>query len=130
MSASSSVPTPKNKSFSPKNVEAEERKGLLNDADEYLDDHDDYSEDDIPRAQSSWSRRKITTTAIAIIGLLVTGTLARTVLFGGPGKGTSQHSFSGAELRSNGTTLFKRTVLIVSIDGLRYAIVLLNFNSF
>ncbi|PPQ92830.1 hypothetical protein CVT25_004318 [Psilocybe cyanescens] len=119
MSASSSVLTPKNKSFSPNRAEVEERKGLLNDTEEDQDDHDDYPENNIPNAQSTWSRRKITMTAIAIIGLLVTGTLARTVLFGGPGQETKQSSFSGEELRSNGTAQFKRTVLIVSIDGLR-----------
>lgn len=130
MSASSSVLTPKNKSFSPNRAEVEERKGLLNDTEEDQDDHDDYPENNIPNAQSTWSRRKITMTAIAIIGLLVTGTLARTVLFGGPGQETKQSSFSGEELRSNGTAQFKRTVLIVSIDGLRYVMTLLNCNSF
>uniref|UniRef100_A0A8H7XQR2 Phosphodiest-domain-containing protein n=1 Tax=Psilocybe cubensis TaxID=181762 RepID=A0A8H7XQR2_PSICU len=120
MSAStSSSPTPKNKTFSPKDAEVEERKGLLIDADENLDDHDEYFEDDIPTTRSSWSRRKITTTAIVIIGLLVTGALARTVLFGSPGRMTNHSAFSGEELRSNGTALFKRTVVVVSIDGLR-----------
>ncbi|KAF8158202.1 Phosphodiest-domain-containing protein [Crassisporium funariophilum] len=56
---------------------------------------------------------------MVLIGLLVTGTLTRTVLFGGPGRRPQQESFSGNSLRNNGTHEFKRTVLIVSIDGLR-----------
>ncbi|KDR82590.1 hypothetical protein GALMADRAFT_1347468 [Galerina marginata CBS 339.88] len=104
----------------PQDIEAEERKGLLHTVDE--EDHPSVEEDsegDTSKDQT-WSRRKIATTAIAVIGLLITGTLTRTVLFGGnPGRRAQQSAFSGAALRSNGTEEFKRTVLIVSIDGLR-----------
>ncbi|KAF9562603.1 Phosphodiest-domain-containing protein [Agrocybe pediades] len=106
----------------PKQFESEERRGLLNTGE---DDHDEfpgsYQED--ASDSKSWSRRRITLVAASVIGLLVTGTLARTALFGNPIRmpqhTQQQATFSGDVLRSNGTENFKRTVVIVSIDGLR-----------
>lgn len=90
----------------------EERKGLLsNDFDNDLE-----SESGV-RAASGWSRRTIIWTAIIFIILLVSGVFARRLLVGPPPN--ARPSFSGSALRSNGTHEFKRTVLIVSIDGLR-----------
>jgi len=108
----------------PKQANAEERKGLLNTRENDHDDSDSinsFSED--VSDSKSWSKRKITLVAAAVIGLLITGTLTRTALFGNPIR-MQQHAqkseFSGDVLRSNGTESFKRTVIIVSIDGLRY----------
>ncbi|KAF8176987.1 nucleotide pyrophosphatase [Pholiota molesta] len=95
-----------------KDTDAEERKGLLHDTEDDLEDPTPSKEDEYQR--SSLSRRKITVIALAFIGLLVTGTLARTLLF-------SAHRTSplyDGPLYSNGTENFKRTVLLVSIDGL------------
>ena len=134
--------------------EAEERQGLLYDAEaakyksksghkgkgdslsssEY--DSDFEAEGDERRG---WSRRKIVCTAAGLIVLLIAGVLTNSVsralkgswtdevpssgghVNSGPSGstfGVKQH-FTGGELRSNGTHDFKRTVLIVSIDGLR-----------
>ncbi|KAF8895602.1 Phosphodiest-domain-containing protein [Infundibulicybe gibba] len=91
----------------------EERKGLLASADD-SEPTQNY-EDPSPH---SWSRRKLTCTAGAIIFLIVSGVCARILLLGAPGhRGVT--AFSGHNLRSNGTHNFKRTALIVSIDGLR-----------
>ncbi|KAG6906153.1 hypothetical protein DXG01_015660 [Tephrocybe rancida] len=69
----------------------------------------------------TWSRKKIIGTAAFFITLLVSGAFVRT-LVRGPIAPTS-HTFSGwhkgSNLLSNGTHEYKRTVLIVSIDGLR-----------
>jgi hypothetical protein len=96
----------------------------------------DFEGDDERRG---WSRRKIVCTAAGLIALLIAGALTNSVsraLKGswvddvpssgshvnggasGSNVGVKQH-FSGGVLRSNGTHDFKRTVLIVSIDGLR-----------
>lgn len=104
----------------PKTVEAEERKGLLSQDDDPYD-HDSFEEDDDTRQQTrtrAWSRTRIASVAIALIGLLVTGTFARTVLFAKSSRPPAPYSETA--LHSNGTHEFKRTVLIVSIDGLRY----------
>lgn len=101
----------------PKDLDAEERKGLLHGTEDDPEDPIVNKADYQPR---SWSRRKMSVTAIAIIGLLFTGTLARTMLFAGAG----QASYDGP-IFSNGTERYKRTVLLVSIDGLRYTSCLL-----
>ncbi|KAF9013326.1 hypothetical protein BDQ17DRAFT_1419481 [Cyathus striatus] len=91
----------------------EERKGLLSGT----EGGDGYSEDLDNSKPLSWSRKRIVGTAVFLIGLLITGAVARRALLGPP-----KHAnvlFTAGELRSNGTHEFKRTVLIVSIDGLR-----------
>ncbi|KAF5382470.1 hypothetical protein D9615_002739 [Tricholomella constricta] len=67
----------------------------------------------------SWSRGRIVGTAVFFIGLLISGAFVRTLLRGPvvPSEYSLWHK--GGELLSNGTHEFKRTVLIVSIDGLR-----------
>ncbi|KAF9483500.1 Phosphodiest-domain-containing protein [Pholiota conissans] len=97
-------------------LDTEERKGLLHATD--TDDPEDHptlsKEDDYqPRF---WSRRKTAVTALALIGLLITGTFARTALFST--QGPLQVPPYEGPIFSNGTESFKRTVLLVSIDGL------------
>lgn len=101
-------------------VEFEERKGLLSG---HASDEDilkrsadlDQSPDEY---LSPWSRTRIIAVASSLIFLLTCGAFARSLLV----TSHSSHpnlAFHGAELRSNGTHDFKRTVLLVSIDGLR-----------
>lgn len=96
----------------------EERKGLLTahpdtpnkEARDYYD-----LEDQTPR---SLSRKQIIWIATGFIALLVSGTFVRTLLI--PPPPHPNQTFVGEKLRSNGTHDFKRTVVLVSIDGLRY----------
>ncbi|RXW25325.1 hypothetical protein EST38_g514 [Candolleomyces aberdarensis] len=88
---------------------------------------DDDDEDD----RQGWSRKKIVYTAAGMIALLVGATMTNCVasVWGIGRRPEGQHSastgsgmvkgFSGDMLRSNGTHDFKRTVVLVSIDGLR-----------
>lgn len=93
-------------------AEAEERQGLLS---------EDYNHKPEPDTQPNiWSRRKIIVTAAVLLGLLVTGAFARALLIPPPPL-HSNLAFHGGSLRSNGTHDFRRTVLLVSIDGLRCA---------
>ena len=122
--SSSSLPrmasTSKNKKSLPSDRDAEERTGLLNPSHDNL--HEEAHDiDELDTKPGTWSRKKLTTTAILLIGLLVTGTFARTVLWSKPDRKQRAASLSGG-LYSNGTHDYRRTVLIVSIDGLRYAI--------
>jgi len=103
-----------NKAVTLKNVDLEERKALLTSG---SDEPDDHSLDDV-EDKPGWSSRKIALTAMALIMLLITGIFARMVLYGFPGR--RRQAASSSILRSNGTHEFKPTVLIVSIDGLRY----------
>ncbi|KAK1228074.1 hypothetical protein PQX77_008899 [Marasmius sp. AFHP31] len=114
----------------------EERKGLLNNSDNF-DDDDGYYEketgsglyegkrerpddDDPERDSAGWSRGKIVKAAIFLIVLLVLGAFARVLLVSPlPTQDHPNLLFNGDTLRSNGTHDFKRTVLVVSIDGLR-----------
>ncbi|KAF5314993.1 hypothetical protein D9619_007129 [Psilocybe cf. subviscida] len=104
--------------YSAADNDTEERKALLNARDEEAYDSSRVKEDVLDAPSPAWSRRKIVTTAAVLIGLLLTGTLARTVLFSRPIY-NPQRVHSDEVLLSNGTDLFRRTVLIVSIDGLR-----------
>lgn len=98
----------------------EERKGLLAN----VDDSADISE---PELQARpLARKRIVVTAAVLIALLVTGAFARTLLLSSPvGRQIHPSWFTGDEIRSNGTHDFQRTVLIVSIDGLRYVCIVL-----
>ncbi|KAL5501745.1 hypothetical protein ACEPAH_9005 [Sanghuangporus vaninii] len=69
-----------------------------------------------------WSRKNMALVAGILIILLLGAALVPRDLFSGRSCRKSTHpnsKFVGTELRSNGTHDFKRTVLIVSIDGLR-----------
>jgi hypothetical protein len=106
---------PYSSAFSESDVE--ERKGLLSEVE--IQDSTQ-----LP-SQSAWSVTRVAVVAASLILLIITGSFARTVL------SQTSHThpnfqFHGDTLRSNGTHDFKRTVLIVSIDGLRC--VFLNLN--
>ncbi|KAJ3731207.1 Phosphodiest-domain-containing protein [Lentinula guzmanii] len=98
----------------------EEREGLLTASDEY-DSFDDPFGKDLkaePDDEAGWSRSKIVNTATGFILLLIFGAFAR-VLLRSPRQTHPNLSFNGDYIRSNGTHDFRRTALIVSIDGLR-----------
>lgn len=88
----------------------EERKGLLS---------EDYNEKPEPDTQPNvWSSQKVAAVAVTLICILLSGAVVRTLLIAQP-----LHPnllFHRGVLRSNGTHDFKRTVLLVSIDGLRW----------
>ncbi|KAF7348334.1 Type I phosphodiesterase nucleotide pyrophosphatase [Mycena sanguinolenta] len=65
------------------------------------------------------SRNRIICTAVCLIALLVTGAFVRSLFVEPPATTHPNLLFHGDNVRSNGTHDFKRTVLIVSIDGLR-----------
>lgn len=111
--ASSLKPGPKHKPPFPQDIDADERRGLLRDSN---DDVDTFYESDTK--SEGWSQKKMAITALAFILLLITGTFMRTVLWAKADHRDAAISNNG--LLSNGTDQFKPTVLIVSIDGLRY----------
>ncbi|KAF7298845.1 Type I phosphodiesterase nucleotide pyrophosphatase [Mycena indigotica] len=106
----------------------EERKGLLsNTEDAFNPAEEDWKTepelDDLD-TDRGWSRKKIIFSAVALMFLLITGVTARTFLLTNRNNHRPEDThpnllFHGDGLRSNGTHDFKRTVLIVSIDGLR-----------
>lgn len=102
----------------PNRASLEEREGLLSESDKFEPFDDPFVKEESELSDSDgWSRSKIVKTAIAFIIILVLGAFSRAFLRSPP-----QHpnlSFNGEYIRSNGTHDFKRTVLIVSIDGLR-----------
>ena len=102
-------------------LDPEERKGLLSTDDDYDDGPEDNSD------VKPWKRKKIVFTAFIFIALLITGVIARALLR--TTRPSPRHPFTGTVLRSNGTHEFKRTVLIVSIDGLRLVTIIESFPS-
>ena len=89
----------------------EERRGLLSGTDTEQNDY-------IP-PQSKATRRRITIGAVTIIVLLL-GAVAGPALYSAVVPSRKHHEdFDNSRLRSNGTHYFKKTALIVSIDGLR-----------
>ncbi|KAK7690300.1 hypothetical protein QCA50_006957 [Cerrena zonata] len=92
----------------------EERRGLLSEG----DIEHETSEELIP-PQSNFTRRRITIGAVTIIVLLL-GAVAGPALYSAVVPSRKPHEdFDNRRLRSNGTHYFKKTALIVSIDGLR-----------
>ncbi|KAI0696269.1 Phosphodiest-domain-containing protein [Cytidiella melzeri] len=93
----------------------EERKGLLSSSHEDYNDNDD----DISEFPEQKSRRWLYCAAVGLIVLMLGA------VFGPPLLRTIHPpprpiaDFDSQKLRSNGTHLFKKTALIVSIDGLR-----------
>lgn len=67
----------------------------------------------------TWSSKRIVGTATFFIALLISGAFTRTLLCGTPAAHTLSGWYKEGYFLSNGTHEFKRTVLIVSIDGLR-----------
>jgi hypothetical protein len=92
----------------------EEREGLLSGG-ENLEDYDHFKSTDL--SQKPWPRNKIVGAVVAFLLILVGGVFARTLLVSPPTQWTAIHEGDG--LVSNGTHDFKKTVVIVSIDGLR-----------
>jgi hypothetical protein len=97
---------------------SEERKGLLSGVDTLQ-----ISEADEPKLSQAWSRSTLLSfgpTRVAVVVSAVFG-----LFFGvfywlsAPPCSVKALHFNGDTLRSNGTHEFKRTVLLVSIDGLR-----------
>ncbi|KAJ6452538.1 alkaline-phosphatase-like protein [Mycena vitilis] len=118
--SSPTIPTSSRKPYD--DSRTEERKGLLSGSDEFEgpSDSDNWkAEAELEDTDRGWSRRKIVGSAVGLIALLITGAFTRS-LFVSPSTATHPNlMFHGAGVRSNGTHDFKRTVLIVSIDGLR-----------
>ena len=94
-----------------RDFDLEERKALLASG----SDEPNLPVDDTEH-KHGWSGRRIALTALAIM-LLMHCVCYRT---GSPGQ--KQQPASSSILRSNGTHEFKPTVLVVSIDGLRYVL--------
>lgn len=99
----------------------EEREGLLAENDRF-DDPFDKELTTQPSDEDGWPRSKMVKTASGFILLLTLGVFARALLRS-PLHVHPDLSFSGDYIRSNGTHDFRRTVLIVSIDGLRSVII-------
>ena len=98
---------------------SEERKGLLSGVDTLP-----LSEDNEPRLSPLWrNSRSFGPARIAVvIGALFGLVLGGLYWFSAPPCSARALHFNGDTLRSNGTQEFKRTVLLVSIDGLRYVL--------
>ncbi|KAF8635974.1 hypothetical protein AX15_000138 [Amanita polypyramis BW_CC] len=105
---------------SPPRVEDEESKALL--STDLEDGSHGWKQLDtaIVKASQTDSWRQIArNSALALVLLAVGALVAKTMLFIPAGHSHPNLLFHGSELRSNGTHDFKRTVLMVSIDGLR-----------
>lgn len=93
-----------------------EREGLLAGVDA-SDDHDTNHQ---PPTSESWpSTRMAIVIVILLVTLLFGCSFALFYFYTTPTPAHPDLEFNGHTLRSNGTHNFKRTVLIVSIDGLR-----------
>lgn len=107
----------------------EERKGLLSN----VDDPEYLPPEKSAETERTWSRKTIVVVAVSLILLILCGSFARSLLIGKPQRAYSESNqhFGGPGqiLRSNGTHDYKRTVLIVSIDGLRCDVLVACSNS-
>ena len=98
-------------------VEDEERKGLL----AGIDASDNHDTTPRPTFSESWpSRGTAIVTIIFLITLVFGGIFALSFFYTTPKPAHPDLEFHGHALRSNGSHNFKRTVLMVSIDGLRW----------
>ena len=107
--------------LSPTAVEDEENKALL----EEEDDRTSLSgwqrfDSTIVKTSQTAAWRRFARQSILILGVLALGVFAKVLIFQPTYRPHPNLSFHGSQLRSNGTHDFKRTVLMVSIDGLRY----------
>ena len=99
---------------------SEERKGLLSGVDTLP-----VSEVDEPKLSSLWRNSRLSfgpARIAALIGAFFGLVLGGFYWFSTPSCSARALHFNGDTLRSNGTQEFKRTVLLVSIDGLRYVL--------
>lgn len=90
----------------------EERRGLLSDGTK------NYDEPAHAYSRFRLSRNKAIGVAVGFILLFIGAVVARPLL----SRGRPRPEFDSHKLRSNGTHQFKKTSLIVSIDGLRYVL--------
>jgi hypothetical protein len=99
----------------------EERKGLLSGVDALP-----VSEADESKLSRAWFNRALLscgpTRVVAVIGAIFGLVFGVSYWLSAPPCSVKALHFNGDTLRSNGTHEFKRTVLLVSIDGLRDAI--------
>jgi hypothetical protein len=94
----------------------EEMKGLL----AGVDGSDDHDATPRPISSESWpSNRMAIITVVFLVTLIFGGIFALSFFYTTPERAHPDLDFQGHAVRSNGTHNFKRTVLIVSIDGLR-----------
>lgn len=98
-------------------LQDEERKGLL----AGIDATDDIRQKESRPVQSeSWpSPRVAIISLVSLVILVLGGVFALAFFYTTPKSAHPDLDFQGNVLRSNGTHNFKRTVVIVSIDGLR-----------
>lgn len=92
----------------------EERRGLLSNGTKRFD-----ADDTLEPPRRGWSRRTSTVLAVALL-VVILGAVFGTPLVNilGP-RPRPKPDFDRERVRSNGTHDFKKTALIVSIDGLR-----------
>ena len=92
----------------------EERKGLLSDSGNGLD-----GDDELDLSLKPKSRRGVYVAAVGMIILMLGAVFGPPLLRGFRSTSRPVVDFDSQKLRSNGTHYFKKTALIVSIDGLR-----------
>lgn len=110
------LPHVRSNSSAKETITEEERKGLLSGV-------DDSDEHDLPTPQpsESWPSKRVAIGASAfLITLIIGGIFSLSFFYTTPSTAHPDQNYQGHAVRSNGTHNFKRTVLIVSIDGLRY----------
>ncbi|KAF8630839.1 hypothetical protein AX17_005198 [Amanita inopinata Kibby_2008] len=103
----------------PERVDDEENKALLHSDVEGGGSIWKHLDTAVVRASETNTWRRIARNSVFVLAALIIGAIVRTVLLGPISRTHRNLTFCGSELRSNGTHEFKRTVLIVSIDGLR-----------
>ena len=91
----------------------EERHGLLSGVHDPSKEVASDDHEDLGWWQTPWSASKVTAFAIFSILLLIGATFAHTFII------NPRITRANAKTASNGTHEFRRTVLLVSIDGLR-----------
>ena len=105
-------------------LQDEERKRLLSGIDN--DENHDIAPELIKAAnplhssQEIWPSRRVAIISVAFLTILIFGGIfALSFFYSAPTKAHPDLDYKGHTLRSNGTHSFKRTVVVVSIDGLR-----------
>lgn len=104
---------------SPAQVENEETKALLLPEVEEESSNWKHLDAAIVNASRTDTWRLIARNSVLVLVILSIGALAKTLFFKPVCHKHPNLTFHGSEIRSNGTHEFKRTVLMVSIDGLR-----------